>query len=54
MNPHVKSFEDRLACLFERKAQEFAKYSSEQTSSASAVTRQLADLYKDLANIMRH
>jgi hypothetical protein len=52
MNPHVKSLEDRLAGLFERKAVEFTRYSSERPSTA-VVTLQLADLYKDLANMMR-
>jgi hypothetical protein len=52
MNPHVKSLEDRLACLFERKAQEFSRYSSGEPSTA-CVARQLADLYKDLANMMK-
>ena len=52
MNPHVKSLEDRLAFMFERKALEFSKYSSEQPSTAK-VTQQLADLYRDLANMMR-
>ena len=52
MSQHVKSFEDRLAGLFERKAEEFSRYSTEQ-SSANVVARQLADLYKDLANMMR-
>ncbi len=52
MSPHVKSFENRLAGLFERKAEEFAKYSAEQPSTA-VVTRQLADLYRDLVNVMR-
>ena len=45
MNQHVKSLEDRLVCLFERKANEFARYSTEQPSTAS-VARQLADLYR--------
>jgi len=52
MNPHIKSLEDRLAGLFERKAEEFSRYTNEQPSTA-VVARQLADLYKDLANMMR-
>ncbi len=52
MNPHVKSLESRLAGMFERKALEFDRYSSEQPATA-VVARQLADLYKDLANMMR-
>ena len=52
MKPHVKNFEDRLVGLFERKAEEFTRYSNEQPTTAG-VTRQLADLYRDLANIMR-
>ncbi|MBX9689504.1 MAG: hypothetical protein K2X27_22530 [Candidatus Obscuribacterales bacterium] len=52
MNQHVKSLEDRLAGLFERKAEEFAKYTSEQQGTGM-VARQLADLYKDLAQMMR-
>ena len=52
MKPYVKNFEDRLAGLFERKAAEFTRYSEEQPSTAM-VTRQLADLYKDLLALMR-
>jgi hypothetical protein len=52
MNQHVKSLEDRLAGLFERKALEFSRYSSDKPGTA-VVARQLADLYQDLANIMR-
>lgn len=52
MRPYVKSFEDRLACLFERKAEEFSNYASDKPSTMM-VTKQLADLYKDLATMMR-
>ncbi len=52
MNPHVKSLEDRLAGLFERRAEEFAKFTQEQPSTA-IVTRQLEDLYRDLVSMMR-
>jgi hypothetical protein len=52
MKPYVKNFEDRLAGIFEKKAAEFARYSEEQPATA-IVTRQLADLYKDLLALMR-
>ena len=52
MKPYVKTFEDRLTYLFERKAEEFSNYSSDKPSTLM-VTRQLADLYRDLANMMR-
>jgi hypothetical protein len=52
MRPYIKTFEDRLAGHFDRKAEEFSNYSSDKPSTMM-VTKQLADLYKDLANIMR-
>lgn len=52
MKPHVKNFEDRLVGLFERKAAEFSRYAEEQPKTA-IVTLQLADLYRDLAAVMR-
>lgn len=52
MPQHMKNFEDRLAGLFERKAAEFNRYSEEQPATA-IVTRQLAELYRELALTMR-
>jgi len=52
MNDHVKNFEQRLIGLFERKAEEFTRYSQEDPKTAS-VTSQLAGLYQDLVEVMR-
>jgi hypothetical protein len=52
MNPYVKEFEDRLRNTFEKKAEEFSKFAEEQPRTAM-VASQLADLYRDLAQIMR-
>lgn len=52
MNPYVREFEERLRGQFEKKAEEFSKYAVEQPRTAM-VANQLADLYKDLAQIMR-
>jgi hypothetical protein len=52
MNQHVKNFEDRLAGIFERKAEEFARYTGERPS-AQMVAKQIAEMYKDLALMMR-
>lgn len=52
MNPHVKNFDDRLLSLFEKRAQEFVRFSEEQPRTAR-VARQLADLYMDLANLIK-
>lgn len=52
MNPHVKSFEDRLAGMFERKAEEFSRYTTERPS-AQVVAKQIAEMYRDLALVMR-
>jgi hypothetical protein len=52
MSPHIKEFEERLRGIFERKAEEFSKYAEEQPRTA-VVASQIADLYRDLAQIMR-
>ena len=52
MNPYIKEFEERLRGIFERKAEEFSKYAEEQPKTA-IVASQLADMYRDLAQIMR-
>lgn len=52
MKPYVKSFEERLIGLFERKAEEFSRFAEERPQTA-VVTTQLAGLYKDLAESMR-
>lgn len=52
MNPYVKEFEDRLRGMFEKKAEEFSRFAEEQPRTAM-VASQLADLYRDLAQIMR-
>lgn len=52
MRPYVKEFEERLLALFERKAEEFSRFAEEQPRT-KVVASQLADLYRDLAQIMR-
>lgn len=52
MSPYVREFEERLRGIFERKAEEFSKYAEEQPKTAM-VASQIADLYRDLAQIMR-
>jgi len=52
MNDHIKAFQQRLTTLFERKAAEFAKYSKDEPKTA-VVTRELAGLYTDLAQVMK-
>ena len=52
MSPYVKEFEERLHQMFEKKAEEFTKFAAEQPRTAM-VASQLADLYRDLAQIMR-
>jgi hypothetical protein len=52
MRSYVKEFEERLITLFERKAQEFTKFAEERPQT-SMVANQLADLYRDLAELMR-
>jgi hypothetical protein len=52
MQPYVKSFEERLTVLFERKAEEFSRFAEESPQTA-IVTSQLAGLYRDLAESMR-
>ncbi len=52
MSPYVLEFEERLRGIFERKAEEFSKFAEEQPKAAM-VAEQIADLYRDLAQIMR-
>lgn len=52
MRPYVKEFEERLIDLFERKAQEFTRFAEERPQTR-IVANQLADLYRDLAEVMR-
>jgi hypothetical protein len=52
MRPYVREFEERLRNLFEKKAEEFSRFAEEQPR-AKMVANQLADLYRDLAQIMR-
>jgi hypothetical protein len=50
---HVQAFQQRLIGLFESKAQEFAKYSQEDGTSAP-VAAQLAGLYAELVEVMKN
>ena len=52
MRPYIKEFEERLLVLFEKKAEEFSKFAEDQPR-AQMVATQLADLYRDLADVMR-
>lgn len=52
MSPYVREFEERLRGMFEKKAEEFTKFAEQQPRTAM-VASQLADLYRDLAQIMR-
>jgi hypothetical protein len=51
MKDLIQAFEDRLRHLFEGKAAEFTRYAEEEPASAQ-VTKQLAVIYKDLADVM--
>jgi hypothetical protein len=53
MKDLMQAFDDRLRGLFENKAAEFAKYAEEEPTT-SAVTAQLAGLYRDLAEAISH
>jgi hypothetical protein len=53
MNEHAKAFNQRLIGIFEIKAAEFTKHSEDHPATAP-VTVQLAALYSDLIEIMRH
>lgn len=52
MNEHIQEFHNRLLCLFESKAEEFAKYSQEDAHTGP-VAAQLAGLYTDLVEVMK-
>jgi hypothetical protein len=53
MNDHIQTFNNRLMTIFENKSQEFSKYSAENPAT-STVAAQLAGLYADLAELMKH
>jgi len=53
MNEHAKAFNQRLIGIFETKEAEFTKHSEEHPATAP-VTVQIAGLYSDLIEIMRH
>ena len=53
MSPHVIEFQDKLLGIFERKAAEFRRYAEEQPTT-STIASQLAAMYQDLAELMRH
>lgn len=52
MNDHINNFNQKLLGMFERKAEEFTRYSEEDNPSA-AVAAQIAGLYTELADLMR-
>ncbi|HEY9786714.1 MAG TPA: hypothetical protein V6D17_15030 [Candidatus Obscuribacterales bacterium] len=52
MNDQIQKFNQRLLGMFERKAEEFTRYSEEDTPSAS-VAAQIAGLYTELAELVR-
>jgi hypothetical protein len=53
MTNYIQTFDERLRILFQRKAAEFSKYAEDEPSTA-CVTIQLAGLYQDLVDAMRH
>jgi len=50
---HIQNFNTRLIGIFETKAEEFTKFSLENPTTAP-VAAQLADLYSDLAKLMKN
>jgi hypothetical protein len=50
---HIQNFNTRLIGIFETKAEEFTKFSLENPTTAP-VASQLADLYSDLAKLMKN
>lgn len=52
MRPYIKEFDERLRGMFEKKAEEFTRFAEEQPRT-KIVAAQLADLYRDLAQIVR-
>ncbi len=53
MNDHILNFNQRLLGMFERKAEEFTKYSQEENNSA-IVAAQIAGMYSELAELVKH
>jgi len=53
MNEQIQEFNQRLICLFESKAEEFTRYSEEDGVSAP-VAAQIAGMYTELAEVMKH
>jgi hypothetical protein len=53
MNTHVQTFDERLKQFFELKEAEFKRYAQEQPAT-SKVTIELAGLYKDLSEMVKH
>ncbi|HEY9681781.1 MAG TPA: hypothetical protein V6C97_13375 [Oculatellaceae cyanobacterium] len=49
---HIQNFNTRLIGIFETKAEEFTKFSTENPATAP-VAAQLAGLYSDLAALMK-
>lgn len=52
-NEHAHALDTRLLGIFEYKILEFTKFSEENPNTA-AITMLIADLYRDLANIVKH
>ena len=53
MNPHVQTFDERLKVFFELKEAEFKQYAQEQPATSS-VTTEIAGLYRDLSEVLKH
>jgi hypothetical protein len=53
MNKQIQEFNQRLICLFESKAEEFIKY-SEENGTTAPVAAQIAGMYTELAEVMKH
>ncbi|MBC7996515.1 MAG: hypothetical protein IAF58_01130 [Leptolyngbya sp.] len=52
MNDHILNFNQRLLGVFEKKAEEFTRYSQEESASA-IVAAQIAGLYSELADLVK-
>jgi hypothetical protein len=52
MNDYIEKFHQKLIGHFETKAEEFAKRSEDNPAIAS-ITIEIAELYLDLAKVMR-
>lgn len=53
MNTHVQTFDERLKQFFELKEAEFKQYAQEQPATSN-VTSEIAGLYKDLCEMVKH